>query len=291
MGLLALRRSTTSSSDLRRVCLTRLCSAFRLSQPLDALLRRPPSSLVSCRWRPWALHLQRVSLPRGQRCLSTAPAPPAVCGWLAVRGPRSSTTRQAVRLRGFEPRTSPYCQAGVTQELTADPLVVFPYEFPRHRLHMVHPYEARSAPAQTRRAEARGLQKKADQLHGCSLRLLAARDAMAEASTSSAWSALGAPRRAQAGPPEAPCCGCETIPGPKSCAGRRSSRRTARAVSSPPGPASWAGLRLIGSCEAGSHGCAAPHPLAVHRPGRVQAGDLEVLDRAGRLSDQPSSAG
>jgi hypothetical protein len=38
-----------AGSDPRRVCLTRLCCAFRFSQPLDALFRPQPSSLVSCR--------------------------------------------------------------------------------------------------------------------------------------------------------------------------------------------------------------------------------------------------
>jgi hypothetical protein len=37
------------SSDPHQACLTWLCCAFRLSQPLDALFRLCPSGLVSCR--------------------------------------------------------------------------------------------------------------------------------------------------------------------------------------------------------------------------------------------------
>jgi hypothetical protein len=36
------------TSDQRRACLTRLCCVFRFSQPLDALFRSRPFSLVSC---------------------------------------------------------------------------------------------------------------------------------------------------------------------------------------------------------------------------------------------------
>jgi hypothetical protein len=52
-----------AGSDLHRVCLTRLCCAFGLSQPLDALF--PPKPCWSC-FIPAALMgfaLQRVSLP------------------------------------------------------------------------------------------------------------------------------------------------------------------------------------------------------------------------------------
>jgi hypothetical protein len=40
LGFLAPTAHEVTGSDLHRVCLTRLCSAFRLSRPLDALL--PP---------------------------------------------------------------------------------------------------------------------------------------------------------------------------------------------------------------------------------------------------------
>jgi len=58
--------STTLSetgSDLHRVYLTRLCSAFGLSRPLDALLRPQPSSLVSCWLRPRASAYRGFPLP------------------------------------------------------------------------------------------------------------------------------------------------------------------------------------------------------------------------------------
>jgi hypothetical protein len=52
-----------SGSDLHRVCLARLCSAFRLSQPPDGLLLPRPSGFISRRWRPWDLPLQRFVPP------------------------------------------------------------------------------------------------------------------------------------------------------------------------------------------------------------------------------------
>ena len=39
---------SNATSDQRRACLTRLCCAFRFSQPLDALFRLRPFSLISC---------------------------------------------------------------------------------------------------------------------------------------------------------------------------------------------------------------------------------------------------
>jgi len=71
------------SSDSYRAYLPRLCSAFRFSQPLDALLRSRPPSLVSCWFRPWALHLQRFS-PRGSRRGPLDPACPS-CPLSVVR--------------------------------------------------------------------------------------------------------------------------------------------------------------------------------------------------------------
>jgi len=55
------------SSDSHRACLTRLCCAFRLSQPPDALFRSRPFGLVSCRIRPWGFDLQRFSPPGSHR--------------------------------------------------------------------------------------------------------------------------------------------------------------------------------------------------------------------------------
>jgi hypothetical protein len=47
-----------------RAYLTRLRSAFRLSQPLDALLRSHRYGLVSCRIRPWGFLPSEVSPSR-----------------------------------------------------------------------------------------------------------------------------------------------------------------------------------------------------------------------------------
>jgi hypothetical protein len=46
----------------RRVCLTRLRSACRVSHPLDGLLLHAPPGLVSSRWRPWG-SLFRAFIP------------------------------------------------------------------------------------------------------------------------------------------------------------------------------------------------------------------------------------
>jgi len=48
-----------AGSDQRRVYLTRLCYAFRLSQPLDVLFRLRPLGFVSRRIRPWGWSSQR----------------------------------------------------------------------------------------------------------------------------------------------------------------------------------------------------------------------------------------
>jgi hypothetical protein len=55
--------SSSVSSDLHRVCLTRLCSVFRFSQPLDVLFRLRRLGLVSCRIRPWDCGSQRFPPP------------------------------------------------------------------------------------------------------------------------------------------------------------------------------------------------------------------------------------
>jgi len=63
MGFSSPSTSRDVSSDLHRVFLTRLCSVFRFSRPLDALLRSRPLGLVSCRIRPWGLCSQRFPPP------------------------------------------------------------------------------------------------------------------------------------------------------------------------------------------------------------------------------------
>lgn len=73
-------------SDLRRGCLPRLCCAFRLSQPLDALFHPEPSGLVSCRWRPWASTFGGFPLQVADPPLDV-PSPPAVCTERSLRPP------------------------------------------------------------------------------------------------------------------------------------------------------------------------------------------------------------
>lgn len=63
----------------------------RFSQPPDALFRFRPSSLVSCRWRPWASGLQRFSLRRSESRLPTTLALLAVAR--PVRDRHHSATR------------------------------------------------------------------------------------------------------------------------------------------------------------------------------------------------------
>lgn len=89
----------TESSDLHRACLARLCCAFRLSQPLDALFRfrslRPCFMPVT----PLGFHLQRLPLAVSRPHLSVRPFPPAVS---------PSIGRSRPRLQGFELQASPF---------------------------------------------------------------------------------------------------------------------------------------------------------------------------------------
>ena len=64
----------------------RLCCAFRLSQPLDALFHPEPSGLVSCRWRPWASTFGGFPLQVADPPLDV-PSPPAVCTERSLRPP------------------------------------------------------------------------------------------------------------------------------------------------------------------------------------------------------------
>jgi len=63
------------SSDLHRAFLTRLCGAFRLSQPLDALLRSRPTRLVSCGIRSWVSRPSEDFPPRLARNASRRRVP------------------------------------------------------------------------------------------------------------------------------------------------------------------------------------------------------------------------
>lgn len=59
-----------SGSDQHQACLTRLCSAYRLSQPPGALLLPTPSRLCFTSVAPLGFFLQRFSLPCGRSSLS-----------------------------------------------------------------------------------------------------------------------------------------------------------------------------------------------------------------------------
>jgi hypothetical protein len=58
------------SSDPHRAYLAQLCGAFRLSQPLDALLRSRPTRLVSYGIRSWVLRPSEDFPPRLARIVS-----------------------------------------------------------------------------------------------------------------------------------------------------------------------------------------------------------------------------
>jgi len=112
-----------AGSDQHRVCLSRLCSAFRLSQPLDALLRLRPFRPCFMPVAPMGFRFQRFSLPSSGLRLSPAPSLRAVViGW--VRRLPGRLLSQP-RLRGFTHLENPYRQAGITRYLPADPLLAF----------------------------------------------------------------------------------------------------------------------------------------------------------------------
>jgi hypothetical protein len=74
-GVLFPTTSSNICSDQHRSCLLRLCSAFRLSQPLDVLFRTCPLGLVSCRIRPWVWDFQRFPLSSSRHSSSLYAAP------------------------------------------------------------------------------------------------------------------------------------------------------------------------------------------------------------------------
>ena len=110
-------------SDQHRVYLTRLCSASRFSQPLDALLRTQPFRPCFMPVTPLGFCLQRFSLPGSEPRLSTKPSLRAVVNDWGRRLPGRLLPQP--RLRGFAHPGNPYRQAGVTRFLTADPLLAF----------------------------------------------------------------------------------------------------------------------------------------------------------------------
>jgi len=118
--------STTLSeagSDLHRAFPTRLCSAFRLSQPLDALLRPQPFRPCFVPVTPLSFRFQRFSLPGSELRLSPESSLHAVVHDWVRRLPGRSLTQP--RLRGFAHPGNPYRKAGITRCLPADPLLAF----------------------------------------------------------------------------------------------------------------------------------------------------------------------
>jgi hypothetical protein len=112
-----------AGSDLRRVCLTRLCSVCRFSQPLDALLRLQPVRPCFMPVAPLGFRFQRLSLPGSGLRLSPKPSLRAVVDDWVRRLPGRLLPQP--RLRGFAHPGNPYRQAGITRFLPADPLLAF----------------------------------------------------------------------------------------------------------------------------------------------------------------------
>jgi hypothetical protein len=63
---------------MRQAYLTRLCYAFRFSQPLDVLFRLRLLGLVPCRVRPWDSALRGFPLPVAGATFA-ARCPQAMC--------------------------------------------------------------------------------------------------------------------------------------------------------------------------------------------------------------------
>jgi hypothetical protein len=96
-----------SSSDLHRVYLARLCYAFRLSQPLDALFRPNPFSPCFMRVAPLGFQLSEVFPLQQREELHSLPSLHAVYHRDLPRRQADplSTTPQ---LQGFAPSKNPY---------------------------------------------------------------------------------------------------------------------------------------------------------------------------------------
>jgi hypothetical protein len=102
---------------------SRLCSAFRFSQPLDALLRLQPLRPCFMPVAPMGFHFQRFPLPGSGLRLSPKSSPHAVVVDWVRRLPGRLLSQP--RLQGFAHPGNPYRQAGITRFLPADPLLAF----------------------------------------------------------------------------------------------------------------------------------------------------------------------
>jgi len=96
LGFCAPTASLSRSSDQHRDVRSRLRSAFRLSQPLDALLRPCPPGLVSCQIRSWGCDSQRVPPPSSRHGFHRALPLQRLCDLITGRSsgaaPKSGTS-------------------------------------------------------------------------------------------------------------------------------------------------------------------------------------------------------
>jgi len=115
---------TGAFTHITRGCLTRLRSAFRVSDPPDGLPRPDPSRLVSSRKRSWGCDPTELCSFRGAVAPLDARCPPVVTTagpsrrlsrtpshaepWFARAGPPGKAARAGMcRLQGFAPLGSP----------------------------------------------------------------------------------------------------------------------------------------------------------------------------------------
>jgi len=125
LGVVCPTTHTEAGSDLHRVCLARLCSAYRFSQPLDALLRPQPLRPCFMPVAPMGFRFQRLSPPGSGLRLSPKSSLHAVVDDWVRRLPGRLLSQP--RLRGFAHPGDPYRQAGITRFLPADPLIAFAF--------------------------------------------------------------------------------------------------------------------------------------------------------------------
>jgi hypothetical protein len=95
-----------AGSDQHQVCLTWLCCAFRLSQPLDALFRPQPVRPCFMPVTPLGFRFQRFSLSSSGSHVSARPSLRAVC--IDRRGHLPGWVLPGQRLQGFAHLENPY---------------------------------------------------------------------------------------------------------------------------------------------------------------------------------------
>jgi hypothetical protein len=96
-----------TGSDQHRAYLTRLCSASRLSRPLDALLRPQPFPPCFMRITPLGFCFQRFSLPGSEEHLTASlPFMPFLATPATTPASRQRSLRNAVAPRSHAPEKS-----------------------------------------------------------------------------------------------------------------------------------------------------------------------------------------